>query len=139
MAGVFERNSTATVPCWRGRNGQNKPGAISAIEAVAPASKYVLRRLNIADGGFLQAAFDAAVQERLHGIVVLPSPLVLDNRARIAALAMERKLPTVFLFTQAVEAGGLIAYGPDVNEMSRRAARLLIRVLNGAQTWRVAH
>jgi len=105
----------------------------AAIEAVAPASKYVLRRLNIADGRFLQAAFDAAVQERLHGIVVLPSPLVLDNRARIAALAMERKLPTLFLFTQAVEAGGLIAYGPDVNEMSRRAARLLIRVLNGAQ------
>jgi len=72
-----------------------------------------------------------AVQERLQGIVVLPSPLVLGNRARIAALAMERKLPIVFLLTQAAEAGGLIAYGPDVNEMSRRAARLLI--LNGAQ------
>jgi putative tryptophan/tyrosine transport system substrate-binding protein len=74
-----------------------------------------------------------AVQERLQGIVVLSSPLVLGNRARIAALAMERKLPTVFLFTQVAEAAGLIAYDPDVNEMSRRAARLLIRILNGAQ------
>jgi putative tryptophan/tyrosine transport system substrate-binding protein len=74
-----------------------------------------------------------AVQERLQGIVVLPSPLVLGNRARIAALAMERKLPTVFLFTQVAEAAGLIAYDPDVNEMSRRAARLLIRILNSAQ------
>jgi putative ABC transport system substrate-binding protein len=90
-------------------------------------------RLQSDDARFLQAVFDAAVHEQLQGIVVLPSPPVLDNRARIAALAMERKLPTVFLFSQAVEAGGLIAYGPDVNEMSRRAARLLIRVLNGAQ------
>jgi putative tryptophan/tyrosine transport system substrate-binding protein len=105
----------------------------AAIEAVATPSKYVLRRLNIDDAGYLQVAFDAALQERLQGIVVLPSPLVLGNHARIAALAMERKLPTVFLFAQAAEAGGLIAYGPDVNEMSRRAAKLLIRVLNGAQ------
>jgi putative ABC transport system substrate-binding protein len=39
----------------------------------------------------------------------------------------------VFLFAQAAEAGGLIAYGPDVNDMSRKAARLVTRILNGAQ------
>src|SRR6266852_3003626 len=78
-------------------------------------------------------AFDAAAKERLQGIVVLSSPLVLDHRARIAALAMERKLPTVFLFAQAAKAGGLIAYGPSVNDMSRRAAKLVTRVLDGMQ------
>src|SRR5712691_4612419 len=105
----------------------------TAIEAVAATSKHALRRLNVDDARDFEAAFDAAAKERLQGIVVLSSPLVLHNRARIAALAMERKLPTVFLFAQAAEAGGLIAYGPSVNDMSRRAARLVTRVLNGAQ------
>jgi putative ABC transport system substrate-binding protein len=105
----------------------------TAIEAVAATSTQALRRLNVDDTHDVEVAFDTAAKERLQGIVVLPSPLVLHNHARIAALAMERKLPTVFLFAQAAEAGGLIAYGPSVNDMSRRAARLVTRVLNGAQ------
>jgi putative ABC transport system substrate-binding protein len=105
----------------------------TAIEAVAATSKQALRWLNVDDARDFEAAFDTATKERLQGIVVLSSPLVLDNRARIAALAMERKPPTVFLFAQAAKAGGLIAYGPSVNDMSRRAARLVTRVLNGAQ------
>ena len=105
----------------------------TAIDTVAAASKRALRRLNVENAGELEAAFDTATTERVQGIVVLPSPLVLHNSARIAALAIKRKLPTVFLFAQAAEAGGLIAYGPSVNDMSRRAARLVTRVLNGTQ------
>jgi putative tryptophan/tyrosine transport system substrate-binding protein len=105
----------------------------TAIEAVAATSKHALRRLNVDDARDFEAAFDTATKERLQGIVVLSSPLVLDNRARIATLAIERKLPTVFLFAQAAEAGGLIAYGPSVNDMSRRAARIVTKILNGAQ------
>ena len=105
----------------------------TAIEAVAATSKHALRRLNVDDARDFEAAFDTATKERLQGIVVLSSPLVLDNRARIAALAMDRKLPTIFLFAQAAEAGGLIVYGPSVNDMSRRAATLVTKVLNGAQ------
>jgi putative ABC transport system substrate-binding protein len=105
----------------------------AAIEAVAPASKKVLHRLNVDAARDFETVFNTAVQERIEGIVILSSPLVLDNRTRIAALAIEKKLPTVFLFAQAAEAGGLIAYGPDVNDMSRKAARLVTRILNGAQ------
>jgi len=105
----------------------------TAIDTVAAASKRALRRLNVENAGELEAAFDTATTERVQGIVVLPSPLVLHNSARIAALAIKRKLPTVFLFAQAAEAGGLIAYGPSVNDMSRRAARLVTRVLSGTQ------
>jgi putative ABC transport system substrate-binding protein len=104
-----------------------------AIEAVAVASGQALRQLNVNDVLDFEAAFDTAVKERLQGVVVLQSPLVHINLARVVALAMERKLPTVFLFAQAAEAGGLIAYGPSVNDMARRAARLVTRILNGTQ------
>jgi len=105
----------------------------AAVERIVAASKQELRQLNVDDAHGFAAAFQTATEERLQGIVVLPSPLVLDHRARIASLALEKTLATVFLFAQAAEAGGLIAYGPSVNDMSRRAARLVTRVLNGAQ------
>ena len=103
----------------------------AAIEKAAAIARYQLQQLNIDDVRDLEGAFETAARERVQGIVVLPSPLVLDNRARIASLALQRGLPTVFLFAQAAEAGGLIAYGPNVNDMSRRAARLAMKVLTG--------
>jgi putative tryptophan/tyrosine transport system substrate-binding protein len=105
----------------------------AAVEKAAATSKHKLQQLNIEDVRALENAFEKATRERVQGVVVLPSPLVLDNRTRIAFLALQRALPTVFLFAQAAEAGGLIAYGPSVNDMSRRAARLVMRVLSGAQ------
>jgi ABC-type uncharacterized transport system substrate-binding protein len=103
----------------------------AAIEAVAASSKLLLRRLNVDDARDFEAAFDAAAKERLQGIVVFPSPLVHYHSVRIAALAMQRKLPSVFLFAEAAKGGGLISYGPSVTDMSRRAASLVTKVLNG--------
>jgi putative tryptophan/tyrosine transport system substrate-binding protein len=65
-------------------------------------------------------------------VVVLPSPLVLRHGSKIADLAGRNRLPTVSLFAQAAEAGGLLAYGPSVVDMSKRAATLAAKILNGA-------
>ncbi len=104
----------------------------AAVEKASGISRYQILRLNIDDARALEGAFETAARERVQGVVVLPSPLVLDHRARIAAQALERGLPTVFLFAQAAEAGGLLSYGPSVNDMSRRAARIVMKVLTGA-------
>ena len=96
-------------------------------------SKLTLIPFNVDDARDFEAAFDAAAKERVQGIVVFPSPLVHYHSVRIAALATQRKLPSVFLFAEAAEGGGLISYGPNVNDMSRRAAPLVIRILNGTQ------
>jgi putative ABC transport system substrate-binding protein len=103
----------------------------AAVENAVAIASYQLQQLSIEDARDLEGAFETAARERIQGVVVLPSPLVLDNRVRIASLALQRRLPTVFLFAQAAEAGGLIAYGPSVNDMSRRAARLTMKVLTG--------
>lgn len=105
----------------------------AAVQAAAATSNHKLHQMNLDEARALDDVLEAAVKQQVQGVVVLPSPLVLENSARIASLALQKKLPTVFLFAQAAEAGGLIAYGPSVNDMSRRAARLVIRVLNGAR------
>ena len=105
----------------------------AAVQAAAATSNHKLHQMNMDEARALDDVLETAAKQQVQGVVVLPSPLVLENSARIASSALQKGLPTVFLFAQAAEAGGLIAYGPSVNDMSRRAARLVMRVLNGAR------
>ncbi len=68
------------------------------------------------------------------GAVLLPiSPISYEHRARIAALALDARLPTMSSFNQIVEAGGLISYGADVFDNWKRTAYYVDRLLKGAR------
>jgi putative tryptophan/tyrosine transport system substrate-binding protein len=66
-------------------------------------------------------------------VIIFSSPIVFDHRARIAVLGREKRLPTVSLFTEFAEAGGLLTYGPSIRESSRRAGIFVGKILNGAK------
>ncbi len=51
----------------------------------------------------------------------------------MAQLAAESRLPTMYTYRIYVEAGGLVAYGPDLNDLVRRSATQLDKVLKGAK------
>jgi putative tryptophan/tyrosine transport system substrate-binding protein len=104
----------------------------TATEAAARAAQIVVRRLEVQDSDGFASVFETAAKEGVGGVIVLPSPLVLHHGSKIADLAGRNRLPTVFLFAQAAEAGGLLAYGPSVVDMSKRAATLAAKILNGA-------
>jgi putative ABC transport system substrate-binding protein len=55
------------------------------------------------------------------------------QRARIAALALEHRLPTMVEDRAYVEAGGLMSYGPNQLDMFRRAAAYVDKILKGAK------
>jgi putative tryptophan/tyrosine transport system substrate-binding protein len=57
----------------------------------------------------------------------------LYNSPRIAALAREKRLPTVGLFTEFAEAGGLLTYGPSVREAFRRCGIYVGKILSGTK------
>ena len=78
-------------------------------------------------------AVRAAVQERADALLVLMSPVFFRQRDRIAALAAEYRLPTMFGVREFVEAGGLMAYGVNLSAMSRRAADYVDKILQGAK------
>jgi putative ABC transport system substrate-binding protein len=66
--------------------------------------------------------------------VVLTSPLVFNSVGRIADAAVKHRLPAINLFVPFfAEAGGLIAYGPDMPDLFRRAAGYVGRILRGAK------
>jgi putative tryptophan/tyrosine transport system substrate-binding protein len=66
-------------------------------------------------------------------VFVLPDPLFVAERRRIAALAIEAHLPTLFALREHVQAGGLLSYGIDVSEGFRRVASFLDKILKGGQ------
>ena len=59
------------------------------------------------------------------------SPLSLVHRDLIITLAARHKLPTVYFLRSFVAGGGLISYGPDLVDQSRRAAGYVDRILKG--------
>src|SRR4029078_11766241 len=81
----------------------------------------------------LKKAFDRAVRERVQGVVVLSSPVILREQRESGNVALMRWLPTISLFTLLPRSGGLIAYGPDLPGMYAKAATYVDKILKGAK------
>jgi putative ABC transport system substrate-binding protein len=79
------------------------------------------------------SAFDAAAQEHAEAITILGDPVLHANVAALAELATQHKLPAVFTAREFVEAGGLLAYGPNQSAQFRRAAYYVDRILKGTK------
>jgi len=78
-----------------------------------------------------EPAFDSAARERAGGLIVLRSPTTDNVRKRIADLAIKSRVPAIHNDRGFVEAGGLMSYGPDLNDLYRRAATYVDRILKG--------
>ena len=81
----------------------------------------------------LGPAFDVMQRERAQALIVEISPLFTIHRKRIAELAIQTRLPSMFESRHMVDSGGLISYGASFVEMHRRAAFYVDRILKGAK------
>ena len=81
----------------------------------------------------LQNAFDTAVREKADAIYVLGDVFTFVHRPRIVALAAKNRLPAIYSSRGAVEAGGLMSYGPQLRDLFRRAATYVDKILKGAK------
>jgi putative tryptophan/tyrosine transport system substrate-binding protein len=81
----------------------------------------------------LDHAFSTITRERLQAVFVVTDPISFNQRARIADFAAKRHLPTMYELRDYVEAGGLMAYGPSIADLSRRAATYVDKILKGAK------
>jgi putative ABC transport system substrate-binding protein len=81
--------------------------------------------------GDLPATFRAMEVEEANGLIVFSDALFNSARRQITALAAEHNLPAMYEGREFVEDGGLISYGPDIVEMTRRSAAFVDKVLKG--------
>jgi putative ABC transport system substrate-binding protein len=78
-------------------------------------------------------AFLDMTRARAGALTVLSTPMFASERGRLVALAAKNRPPAVYPLREFVDAGGLIAYGPNAVDMYRRAATYVDRILKGAK------
>jgi len=106
---------------------------LKEAEAAAGAFDIQLQSLEVRDANDFERAFEAATKERAQALIVLPDPLTNTHQARIVDLALKKRLPTMFSQRPPVDAGGLMSYSPNYEELFRRAATYVDRILKGAK------
>jgi putative ABC transport system substrate-binding protein len=79
----------------------------------------------------LPKAFSAMTSERANALIVPIDAMFFNQRSRIVSLAAESRLPAIYDQGEFVDAGGLMAYGPSVPDLSSRAAIFVDKILKG--------
>jgi putative ABC transport system substrate-binding protein len=106
--------------------------ALEQVDIAAHALRLQLVRLKAEDVSSLEEAFATAARERVNAVFVILSPMTAQHPQKLAGLASKHRLPTFCPFRPFVEAGGLLAYGPDLQDNYRRAAGYVDKILRGA-------
>jgi len=115
-------------------------GARANIEQDLKEARDTARALGLAVKFFevrtpqdFEATFDAVAAARPGAMITIGHGMLLGNSKRIAEFASKYKLPAVYPDREFVDAGGLMAYGPDLGANFRRAAGYIDRILRGAK------
>jgi putative ABC transport system substrate-binding protein len=109
----------------------SKPFDLDHSVAAAPALGLTLRPVELRSAAGVDVALTTLAAERVDALVVLPDSLTLSQRGRIAQAAVQRRLPAMYAFHEFADAGGLIAYGPNLRQMWHRAATFVDKILKG--------
>jgi len=103
------------------------------IQAASQATHVRLLPVQASTASQIEAAFGVAKRDRAGALVVPGDGLFFSQARRIAELAVEQHLPTLFSTGEPVESGGLMSYGPNLSEQFYRAATYVDKLLKGAK------
>lgn len=106
---------------------------LTNAQAAAPQLGMEIIALGIRTAAELPAAFEGVRTSNAQALFVLDDLLITAFKQDILSLARERKIPVMSLYQEFVEGGGLISYGPSIEEMYRRASWYVDRILRGAK------
>jgi putative ABC transport system substrate-binding protein len=113
--------------------GPTEREMLKAAEAAAIPLGMRLQFVEAPTPADFDRAFSDMAKARASAAIVLSSSALLGERRSLIDLAARNRLPTVYPWREAVIDGGLMAYGPDLSDMSRRAATYVDRILKGAK------
>ena len=102
-------------------------------QGIAPAVGLGVRSVEVRDSRELERALETMDRERPDALLILADPLTTSQRLRIVEFATAERLPAMYELSQFVEVGGLMSYGPNVDQIVRHAATYVDKILKGAK------
>ncbi len=110
------------------------PGAahVRALEGAARSLGIEVQVFEVRKQEDIAKAF-SSMRGRVQATILLPSPMLYANSARMAPLAVSNRLPAISIFREFTDAGGAMSYGPSQNAYIERAALLVASILAGAR------
>ena len=110
------------------RTQYDRQAAIAARALGIELHTFVMHR-----AGEFAAAFGGMKKNRDHGLLVMNTPFTFAHRREVIDLAATNRIVAVYEHHLYVQQGGLMCYGVNISEMSRRAAVYLDKILRGAK------
>lgn len=114
----------------------NDPGmalAFTRVELASQSLRLALQSLAVRDLNEFPGALQAAGTGRAEALIVTAQPFTIRHQAQILDIATTLRLPAMYTDRRFVDAGGLMAYGPSLVDVYRRAATYVDRILKGAR------
>jgi putative ABC transport system substrate-binding protein len=117
-------------------SAQAAPGSpqMKALRAAAPALKLKLEEIETqVDAKGLENAFKTATQKQVGAIMTMITGSFFAERKRIVELASKHRLPAIYFSKEFVDEGGLMSYGADYEDLVRKAAHYVDKILKGTK------
>jgi putative tryptophan/tyrosine transport system substrate-binding protein len=119
---------------WGGGGSVLSDLQLKELRPAAVALKLKLEEINTEpDPKGLESAFQTAKQKQVGAIMTTPGVRFFAERKRIVELAGKYRLPAIYPQNEFVEAGGFMSYGADMEDLYRRAAVYVDKILKGAK------
>ncbi len=109
------------------------PLQLKEIQAVAPGLGMTLFPLEARGPDDIDRAFSTMKKERFGALIVMGDPMFGTHRRRIVDLAVKSRLPAIYGSAGGVDVGGLMSYGTNFEDLYRRAAIYVDKILRGAK------
>ena len=124
----------ARVGFLRGAGSIASPTQLREIRPAALALKVKLEEIeNQFDPKGLESAFKTATQKQVGAIMMVTSRQFFAERKRIVELAVKYRLPAIYFQKEFVDEGGLMSYGADYDDLFRKAAHYVDKILKGTK------
>jgi putative tryptophan/tyrosine transport system substrate-binding protein len=119
IAGLYNMGNPVVPPQW---NELQRAAQIGGVQS---------QLLDVRKSSDIAPAFDTASRGHTDGLMVAIDVLTQANGKLIAELALKYRIPTIYASKEFIEAGGLIAYGPNYPDLYRRAASYIDKIFKG--------
>jgi putative tryptophan/tyrosine transport system substrate-binding protein len=112
------------------------PGRISEIADIQTAARTLgldVAVFEVRPAEDISPVFDMMRKDGAEALYVVGDTFMNSNRARISTLAIQARLPTIYVAREYVEAGGLMSYGANIPHLFARAAELVDKIVRGTK------